>query len=72
MLLLMDDLASNFVSVPEFAKRLNLTVAAVYIAIQEKRVQHARIFGRLAIPTTELERFTKRRNGKQTKVLKAA
>ena len=68
----MSDLTSDFVSVPEFADRFKLTVAAVYAAIQDNRVQHTRIFGRIAIPATELKRFEKRKNGKQSKVLKAA
>jgi excisionase family DNA binding protein len=60
----------DFLTVPEFAKRLGVKDATVYIAIKQNRVQYTRILGRLGIPKTELRRFKKRTNGIETKIFK--
>lgn len=60
----------DFLTVQEFAKRLGVKDATVYIAIKQDRIQHARILGRLGIPKTELRRFKKRNNGIETKIFK--
>lgn len=62
----------DFLTVPEFAKRLHLSPTTVYIAIQEGRVHSIKILGRLGIPKTELDRFKRRKNGNLSKVLRAA
>jgi excisionase family DNA binding protein len=60
----------DFLTVQQFAKKLGVQDATVYIAIKENRVQYTKILGRLGIPKTELHRFKKRRNGIETKVFK--
>lgn len=60
----------DFLTVPEFARKLGVTDATVYIAIKQNRVQFTRILGRLGIPKTELRRFKKRSNGMETKVFR--
>lgn len=60
----------DFLTVQEFAKRLGVKDATVYIAIKQDRIQYARILGRLGIPKTELRRFKKRNNGIETKIFK--
>ena len=62
----------DFLTVAQFAKRLGIKDATVYIAIKQNRVNHVRILGRLGIPKSELIRFKKRVNGTETKVLRAA
>jgi excisionase family DNA binding protein len=62
----------DFLTVQEFARRLGVEEATVYIAIKQDRVQHTRILGRLGIPKTELRRFKRRRNGVETKIFKRA
>lgn len=64
----MDDL----LTVPNFAKQLNLSPTTVYLAIQEKRLEVEERYGRLLIPRRELKRFKKRKNGSRKKVLRAA
>lgn len=60
----------DFLTVQQFAKRLGVEKATVYIAIKQERVQCTKILGRLGIPKSELRRFKRRQNGIQTKVLK--
>lgn len=60
----------DFLTVQQFAKRIGVEDATVYIAIKEARVQSIKILGRLGIPVSELRRFKRRKNGIQTKVLK--
>lgn len=60
----------DFLTVHEFAKRLGVKDATVYIAIKQDRVQHTVILGRLGIPKTELRKFKKRNNGIETKIFK--
>jgi len=60
----------DFLTVQEFARRLGVKDATVYIAIKQDRVQYTRILGRLGIPKTELRRFKRRTNGTETKILK--
>ena len=62
----------DFLTVQAFAKRLKIKPATVYIAIQQGRVSHVTILGRLGIPKSELDRFKRRKNGEASKVLKAA
>jgi len=61
----------DFLTVPQFAEKMGLGQTAVYKAIEQNRVQHAKILGRIGIPRTELRRFKKRKNGDLSKVLKA-
>lgn len=60
----------DFLTVPEFAKRLGVRDATVYTAIKQNRVQYTKILGRLGIPKTELRRFKRRTNGVETKIFK--
>lgn len=60
----------DFLTVQQFAKRLGLQEATVYIAIKQERVQSTTILGRLGIPRSELRKFKRRENGLQSKVLK--
>lgn len=60
----------DFLTVQQFAKRVGVEDATVYIAIKQERVQSTKILGRLGIPKSELRRFKRRKNGIQTKVLK--
>lgn len=60
----------DFLTVQQFASRLGVKEATVYIAIKQERVQSTKILGRLGIPKTELRRFKRRNNGTQTKILK--
>lgn len=60
----------DFLTVHQFAKRLGVEDATVYIAIKQDRVQSTRILGRLAIPKSELRKFKRRRNGVETKVFR--
>lgn len=60
----------DFLTVQQFAKRLGVQDATVYIAIKQNRVQHTKILGRLGIPKTELRRFKRRTNGSETKIFK--
>jgi excisionase family DNA binding protein len=60
----------DFLTVQQFAKRLGVQDATVYIAIKQNRVQYTRILGRLGIPKTELSRFKRRTNGIETKIFK--
>jgi len=60
----------DFLTVQQFAKKLGVQDATVYIAIKENRVQYTKILGRLGIPKTELRRFKRRRNGIETKIFK--
>lgn len=60
----------DFLTVQEFARRLGVQDATVYIAIKQNRVQYTRILGRLGIPRTELRKFKKRTNGIETKIFK--
>lgn len=62
----------DFLTIPEFAKRLKLCPTTVYVAVQQKRVQSIRILGRIGIPKSELARFKRRKNGNNAKVLKRA
>lgn len=62
----------DFLTVPEFAKRLGVKPATVYIAIKQRRVQYTTILGTLGIPRTELDRFKRRKNGVKSKVLRKA
>lgn len=64
---------TKYLTVQEFAKRVGLSEAAVYLAIKEKRVGCISAFGeRKAIPVEELESLTRRdkNKGRQTKVLR--
>lgn len=61
----------DFLTVSQFAKKMKLCQTAVYKAIEEDRVQHTKILGRIGIPKTELERFKRRKNGDKAKVLRA-
>ena len=60
----------DFLTVPQFARKIGVTDAAVYTAIKDNRVQYTKILGRLGIPKTELRRFKKRKNGIETKVFR--
>lgn len=60
----------DVLTVTEFAQRLGLEPASVYIAIKEHRVQSVKILGKLGIPRSELRRLPRRRNGVKTKILK--
>jgi excisionase family DNA binding protein len=60
----------DFLTVQEFARRLGVQDATVYIAIKQNRVQYTKILGRLGIPKTELRKFKKRTNGIETKIFK--
>lgn len=60
----------DFLTVQQFAKKLGVQDATVYIAIKENRVQSTKILGRLGIPKTELRRFKKRVNGIETKIFR--
>lgn len=64
------DSMGDFLTVRQFADRLGLEPATVYIAIKDQRVQSTEILGRVGIPKTELRRFKRRRNGIKTKVLR--
>ena len=64
---------TKYLTVQEFAKRVGLSEAAVYLAIKEKRVGCISAFGeRKAIPVEELSNLTRREKGKnkRTKVLR--
>lgn len=60
----------DFLTVQQFAKRLGIEDATVYIAIKQERVQSTRILGRIGIPKTELSKFKRRKDGIQTKILR--
>lgn len=60
----------DVLTVPDFAKRLKLSPASVYLAIQEKRVNAVRILGRIVIPRSELQKVKRRNNGVATWVLR--
>lgn len=60
----------DFLTVREFARKLGVQDATVYIAIKQNRVQYTKILGRLGIPRTELRKFKKRNNGIETKIFK--
>jgi hypothetical protein len=60
----------DFLTIPEFAKRMKLCPTTVYVAVQQKRVQSIKILGRIGIPKSEIERFKRRKNGDNNKVLK--
>jgi excisionase family DNA binding protein len=60
----------DFLTVPDFARRIGVKDATVYTAIKEKRVQFTKILGRLAVPKTELRRFKRRTNGIETKIFR--
>lgn len=60
----------DFLTVQEFARKLGIQEATVYLAIKEDRVQSTKILGRLGIPKTELRKFKRRSNGIETKVLR--
>lgn len=60
----------DFLTVQQFAKRLGIEEATVYIAIKQERVQSTKILGRLGIPKTELQKFKRRQNGSKTKILR--
>lgn len=60
----------DFLTVQEFARRLGVKDATVYIAIKDQRVQFTKILGRLGIPKTELRKFKRRTNGIETKIFK--
>lgn len=64
---------TRYLTVQEFAKRVGLSEAAVYLAIKEKRVGCIAAFGeRKAIPIEELDYLTRRDKSKgvKTKVLR--
>ncbi len=64
----------RYLTVQEFADRVGLTEAAVYLAIKEKRVGCVSGFGeRKAIPVEELDYLTRRPKAetRKTKVLRA-
>lgn len=60
----------DFLTVQQFASRLGVKEATVYIAIKQERVQSTKILGRLGIPKTELRKFKRRTNGIETKIFK--
>lgn len=60
----------DFLTVPDFARRIGVKDATVYTAIKQKRVQFTKILGRLAVPKTELRRFKRRTNGIETKIFR--
>lgn len=60
----------DFLTVQEFAKRLGIQEATVYIAIKQDRVQFTKILGRLGIPKTELRKYKRRENGVASKILR--
>lgn len=60
----------DFLTVQEFARKLGVKDATVYIAIKDQRVQFTKILGRLGIPKTELRKFKRRTNGIETKIFK--
>lgn len=63
----------KFLTVQEFADRVGLTEAAVYLAIKEKRIGCVNGFGeRKAIPVEELDYLTRRpkTETRKTKVLR--
>lgn len=60
----------DFLTVQQFASRLGVQEATVYIAIKQDRVQSAKILGRIGIPKSELRKFKRRQNGIQTKILR--
>lgn len=63
----------KFLTVQEFAERVGLTEAAVYLAIKEKRIGCINGFGeRKAIPVEELDYLTRRSKTetRKTKVLR--
>ena len=60
----------DFLTVQQFARKIGVEDATVYIAIKQDRIQHTRILGRLGIPKTELRKFKKRTNGTKTKIFK--
>jgi excisionase family DNA binding protein len=70
--LIYDASVNDFLTVPEFAKRMGVADAAVYTAIKQKRVSYVKILGRLGIPRSELSRFKRRKDGAKTKVLRKA
>lgn len=64
---------TRYLTVQEFAKRVGISEAAVYLAIKEKRVGCISAFGeRKAIPIEELDNLTRRdkNKGVKTKVLR--
>lgn len=60
----------DFLTVQEFARKLGVQDATVYIAIKQNRVQHTKILGRLGIPKSELRKFKRRTNGIETKIFR--
>lgn len=65
---------NRYLTVQEFAKRIGITQAAVYLAIKEKRLGCITAFGeRKAIPAEELDTLTRRpkTETRKTKVLRS-
>lgn len=65
---------ARYLTVQEFAKRVGLTEAAVYLAIKQKRLGCISAFGdRKAIPIEELDYLTRRpkTETRLTKVLRS-
>lgn len=55
----------NVVTIKYAAKALNLTEAALYLAIKENRVESRRVLDRITIPRSELNRL-KRQKAKKS------
>ena len=48
----------QYLTVAEAAKLKNVTTSAVYLAVQEKRLPHTRILGKIALKPRDVEKWT--------------
>lgn len=56
----------NVVTIKYAAKALNLTEAALYLAIKENRIESRRVLDRITIPRAELNRLKRRQKTKKS------
>lgn len=57
----------NVVTIKYAAKALNLTEAALYLAIKENRVESRRVLDRITIPRSELNRLKRKKKSQKAK-----
>lgn len=57
----------NVVTIKYAAKALNLTEAALYLAIKENRIESRRVLDRITIPRSELNRLKRKKKSQKAK-----
>jgi hypothetical protein len=58
---------SDVVTVGYAADALNMTPAALYLAIKEGRINSVTMLGRITIPRKEFDRLKRKKNNKRAK-----